>query len=86
MKRELILNGFRIGEYGLSNEEFYEVFEDKYTEGMNYVGISVPEVDGKTGEPFTQENFIEWTKFLAEKKVYFYYTGGGNRREIGFTD
>ena len=86
MKKELILNGFRIGEYGLSKEEFYEVFEKKYTEGMNYVGISVPKVDNKTGEPFTQENFIEWTKFLAEKKVYFYYTGGGNRREIGFTD
>ena len=61
MKRELILNGFRIGEYTLSNEEFYQVFEQKYRDGMNYVGISSNICDERDelGSPFPQETFIE---------------------------
>ena len=86
MKRELILNGFRIGEYRQGNEEFYEVFRQKYVEGMNYVGISTFPTDNKTGDPLTQENYIDWARFLAGKKIYFYFTGGGNRREVGFTE
>ncbi len=89
MKRELILNGFRIGEYTLSNEEFYQVFEQKYRDGMNYVGISTNICDERDelGSPFPQETFIEWAKFLTDKKMYFYFgSGGGNRREIGFTE
>ena len=82
MKKEKILNGFRIGEYSMSDKEFYETFEQKYAEGMNYVSISL----NQAKEPVTQENFIEWAKFLADKKMYFYFTGGGNRAEAGFTD
>ena len=88
MKREKIYNGFRIGEYTLSKEEFYEMFDLKYADGMNYVGISsnVTHVDKRTGKPFTQEDYIEWAKFFTEKKVYFYFAGGCDRDEVGFTD
>ena len=85
MERDLVLNGFRIGEYSLDYDEFFRVFEQKYSEGMNYVCISTG-VAGKAGIEFSQQDFIDWAKFLTDKKVYFSFTGGGKyRAHAGFT-
>ena len=75
MERETVLNGFRIGEYELSNDEFYKIFEQKYSQGMNYVSVST----NQAKEEIKQQDFIEWAKFLAEKKIYFSFEGGGQR-------
>ena len=82
MEREIILNGFRIGEYSLNNEEFYKVFDQKYSDGMNYVSIST----NQAKEPIKQQDFIDWAKFLVERNIYFSFTGGGSRPPAGFTE
>lgn len=84
MDRDFIYNGYRIGEYGLSFEELFEIVEKKHSEGMNYVTISTG-IDTKTGEPFTQQDFIEWAKYLTDKKIFFSFGGGGQRAHAGFT-
>ncbi len=76
MEREKIFNGFRVGEYKMNNEEFYKQFEQKYCEGMNYVGISTFPPDAPNGGEITQENYLEWAKYLSDRKVYFYFNGG----------
>ena len=86
MKRDKILNGFRIGQYGLSADEFYDIIEKKSNDGINFVSICTYGGDKKTGAPFKQEEFIEWAKYLADKKMYFYCNGGGYHEHAGFTE
>lgn len=84
MERDLILNGYRIGEYRLLPEEVFNQIEQKYSEGMNYVAIT-PGIPGKPNDSYPQECFVEWAKYLAEKKMYFSFGGGGQREHAGFT-
>lgn len=86
MEKDLVLNGYRIGEYSLTSESVYEQIDSKYAEGMNYIAISTGAA-WKGEEPVRQEEFIEWAKYLTEKKMYFSFSGGGDYRpSAGFTE
>lgn len=80
-KRDLILNGFRIGEFGFDPEKVIDEFNEKYSEGMNYVGIWV----NTHGKEMPQHYYLEWAKYFSDRKIYFFFRGGGDRRHAGFT-
>jgi hypothetical protein len=65
----------------LDYDEFFRVFEQKYSEGMNYAYISTG-VAGKAGIEFSQQDFIDWAKFLADKKVYLLNTDFDHKIDV----
>ena len=80
-KRDLILNGLRIGGSGFYPDELIDLVEKKYAEGMNLVGIWG--ALSKTEIP--QQYFLDWARYFADRKIYFFYRGGGDRAHCGFT-
>ena len=48
---------------------------------MNLVGISV----STHGKEMPQHYYLEWAKYFADREIYFYFTGGGDRKPAGFT-
>lgn len=64
-----ILYGAHIGEHGFDKDLIIkEIEENCLSRGMNFVTIRTPK--RKLVEP---EYFIEWAKFCAENKVYFFF-------------
>ena len=83
IKKDIVLNGFRIPSDGTQMDvnKFYEIVDEKRAEGMNFVGIWA----ANFGVEISQETFIDWAKYLAEKEMYFFFRGGGDRAHCGFT-
>jgi len=81
--RDLIINGYRVGEYEFDPDKIIDVIEAKYAEGMNYVHIStswdMPE------DEIPQHYFLEWAEYLTARKMYFCFNGGYDRPHEGFT-
>ncbi len=84
MNKDEIINGFRVGIHDFDPEKVIDVIEKKQTEGMNYVSISTNHMPGG-GDKIDQKYFIEWAKYLTERKIYFSFSGGGYRAHSGFT-
>ncbi len=82
MEKDLIINGFRMGEYSFDPNKIEEEFNWKWREGMNYASIST----NHAKEEIPQETFIKMAKFFADKKIYFSFDGGGHRPHVGFTE
>lgn len=81
MKRDLVINGFRIGVHSFDPEKVIDEINEKYSEGMNYVQISV----NTYGKEISQHYYLEWAKYLSDRKMYFGFSGGGQRKHAGFT-
>ncbi len=86
MERDLVLSGYRVGEYNYNTDEIIEQIESKYSEGMNFIGVGCNGTDSYTGEPIPQEDFIRLAKYISDKKMYFSFSGGANRLHAGFTE
>lgn len=83
MERDLIINGFRIYEYDCDPDKFVEEVEAKYADGMNYVHIATNQCKLPDGVP--QHYYLEWAKYLTERKMYFCITAGG-LNPAGYTE
>ena len=82
MEKDMIINGFRIGEYSFDPDKVIEEVEMKYSEGMNLAALSTNHFKG---DAIPQHYFIEWAKYFTERKIYFSFNGGGYRKEAGYT-
>ena len=75
----MFLNGIRLGEYGLEPESVIEELTEKCIKGRkNYTVISARRPD------ITEEQFLEWTKFMVDHQIYFQF-GWGQREPAPFT-
>ena len=70
VKRDLVVNGIRIGEYDFIPENVINEIKEKCIDNnMNYVAFSVnPKANVKA------EDFEKWAKYLAENKIYFSFS------------
>ncbi len=78
MKKELILNGVHIGELGFDREHIIEEIKERCIDcGFNFVSIR------PTFEEISQDNFIEWAKYLAKNKIYFNFLYATQHAPVG---
>ena len=70
MEKDLIINGFRMGEYSFDPNKIEEEFNWKWREGMNYASIST----NHAKEEIPQETFIKMAKFFTDKKYISHTT------------
>ena len=83
--KDVVINGFRIGEYTFDPENVIDEIQEKQVEGMNYVHISTNCYPESKGE-IPQHYFLDWAKYLSDRKLYFCFNGGGDRKPAGFTE
>jgi len=73
MKKDFILNGIHVGEHlritDNADEVFAEIKERCVNPGHNFLMIRACYGTAK----ISQETFVEWAKYLAEKKIYFMF-------------
>ncbi len=84
MKKDKIYNGIRVGVHSFEPEKIIDEINERCKEGMNYIAFSTNCMVG--GESAVEQKYyIEWAKYLADKKIYFSFDGGGFRNPVNFT-
>ena len=88
VERDSVLNGVKIGEYKpLVADDVIDMINNKcIARGMNYMSLT-PYQYCKEGETELPEHYLyAWAKHCADNKIYFSFSGGGDRPTGGIDE